>query len=188
MIAATRSGRLSSPWMIRFAFVGLGLASALIGVATFEVWQDANRWDPLGNYPVQTLLTADGTTPIGEPTYYLDDDITVRGVKCVDSDAPVQVSGVMSWTSIEPPGSIIEVGRGVATRDPGCTQATYSNPIPPAVMGRIAALVADGVEQSTWRISGVETPQRDGETGEQRAWSTPTFTIIHQVRGAGDAG
>lgn len=175
--------RLSSPWMIRLAYAALAAVVALVSVVTYETWQRASDWDPLGEYPVQTLLNADGTSPIGVPTYYLDDEITVQGKKCNAAASPVRISGTMSWISDQPPGTIITLGNSAGVRQPGCSQMTYSNPIPKPVLERVMQLTKQGQTQSVWHMAGVETPEREEGLGERRSWVTPSFIVVHRKRG-----
>lgn len=175
--------------------IATGIAILMVAFAAGAQWLEASRWDPLGEYPLQTVFSGD-TLPqsvnpptgsvdpsdtVGLPTFYLDDEINVFGVKCVKpDDGTVNVAGSLSWVSDQPPGRIIEVDRGGGPRGPGCVSRTYSNSIPDEVRVEIDRLTARGIFESDWHLSGTETPVKDdGTVGVDRTWVSTTFRIIH---------
>lgn len=174
----------------------VGIAILMVAFAAGAQWLNAARWDPLGEYPLQlvTAGTPGATPPTHAPTssqpgatgtaivtIYLDQNVTTVGVKCVnDDEGVVTVTGVLSWVSDRPSGHIIEVGRGGGPRGPGCVSSTYTNPIPAEVRADIDKLVARGVGESEWHLTGTETPVKpDGTTGLARTWVSTTFRVIH---------
>lgn len=149
----------------------------VVSAFTVDAWLGArDRFDPLGDYPTQQILNE---TVSDVPTLTLLEDVIVEGIKCSNETRPVQVSGVTTWVSVEPPGSIIQVGEGTALRNPGCEEFVFVNPIPPDVADRTLELFRDGLGSVEWRITGIETPIReDGKRGEPRTWTTEPFLII----------
>ena len=135
-------------------------------------------WNPLGEYPVQTVLNrADPAST--SPALRLGDQVEVTGSKCNATADNVTIVGTTSWVSVEPPGTALDVGGGTAVRVPGCTTRTFKNPIPPVVAERVRDLHDRGVTRSIWFITGTETPTRDdGPDGVKRVWVTENFTII----------
>jgi hypothetical protein len=153
------------------------LASAVVVCASVWVgarWFGPERpWNPLGAYPVQLV-----DVPHGEelPVIRLGDVVPVTGTKCV-RDGPVQISGVLSWQAIDPPGGNIQVGTGERVQRTGCVTQTFENPIPPAVVEVIAAQHARGLTDPVWRITGTETPVNGVRTGVPRVWVTDNFVV-----------
>jgi hypothetical protein len=182
-----------------FGAVVIGVAMLLMAFAAGARWLDATRWDPLGEYPVQTVFTGPSLPaalpPVGSqsgsglPTFRLDENISVFGTKCVKSaedtgtmDGIVTVTGDMSWVSNSPSGTIIPVAKGGGERGPGCVASTFSNPIPDKVREHILRLAEEGVYTTDWHLTGTETPVRgtgdSEEPGVSRTWISTNFRVI----------
>ena len=134
-------------------------AAVLAAVAGAQQVYIASRPEPAEvlHYPVQRVLSRVGGSD--RPSVRLGQDIEVRGTKCNDSTTPVPISGVTSWVSLDPPGTVIETGHGATVRAPGCSTRTYSNPIPELVAARTRAIAAaTSAPCVTWMVAGVETP------------------------------
>lgn len=172
----------------------VGMLVVVVSILTLAsvavtLWARAQRWDPLGDYPLQIASSpnipgrVDAPDLAGIPTIYRDEKITVTGIKCGAEPQAVHVIDVLRWVSDAPPGELIETGRGSGDRGPGCISATYRNPIPKAVQDAITDMAADGITQSTWHMTGTETPIRsNGETGVDRTWVSTSFVILHTDR------
>lgn len=178
------------------AAVTLFIGGALIGAYTLKVVLDANKWDPLGEYPIQVAFAPDepsvpksvvsnfDNTPSEDvTTIYWNQRIGSDAVKCVkDEFGTVKVRGILEWVRVEPPGEIIKVADGAAQRGPGCISQRFENFIPDEIRASMEKLKARGVESSVWRLTGTETPLREdtGAEGVPRTWITTTFRIIHE--------
>ena len=129
----------------------------LVGVAVVQQVYILTRPEPrqVLNYPAQKVLSRiDGVAMIR-----LGDELQVQGTKCNTLGEPVTVHGTTSWVSVDPPGSSIDVGSGVAVRQPGCVVKTYTNPLPQAVVTRTNELTAYlHTRCVTWQITGREVP------------------------------
>lgn len=141
------------------------VAFTAVAVAAFTFWISAQLnappppWDPIGEFPVQTVLQV------------TDEFVEIEGTKCYDE--AVQVVGAMSWRSVDPLGTTVEVGNGSVRREVGCLTQTFENSIPPEVR----AAVDRGV--TGWVINGSETPVDDiqGRNGVPRGWTTERFDL-----------
>ncbi len=133
------------------------------------------------DYPVQRVLnTVAGSN---RPTVLFGQDVTVRGTKCNTTPDPVAVSGVTSWVSVDPPGTVIEVGRGNTTRAPGCVTRVFSDPVPAGVLARTAAVVAHSAAPCmTWTITGREAPS--DPLIEPEVWTSEPFDVCPPTRPA----
>ena len=134
----------------------------------------ASRPEPVSvlHYPVQRVLS----TANGRPGVGLGADLRVRGTKCNDGPDPVPVTGVTSWVSVDPPGTVIETGRGNATRARGCVTRVYTNPIPDPVAARTRVLMAvSGAPCVTWTVTGREQPTNPLIRAE--TWTTEPFDV-----------
>lgn len=176
-----------TPYYVGMAVLAVSILS-LTSVAGY-FWFQSPQWDPLGHYPLQAASApntpgrVDAADPAQIPTIYQDEKITVTGIRCGDEPQPVHVIRVLHWVSHAPPGYLLEAGRGSADRGPGCISATYRNPIPKVVQDAIADMVKDGIQKSTWHMTGTETPIREnGETGVDRTWVSTSFVILHTDR------
>lgn len=183
-----------------FGGVVIGVAILLMAFSAGARWLEAARWDPLGDYPLQTVFSGDSlpqnvdpattlagsSSGTGPPSFYIDQEINIFGTKCVKTGveglSTVQVKGTLSWVSDNPVGRIIEVGSGGGTRGPGCITSTFNNPIPEVVLKEIERLAEKGITESDWHLTGTEVPVRtvDGveEEGVSRTWISTTFRVI----------
>ncbi len=151
----------------------LQLAALLILVVTFA-WQlasEQNRpFDPLGSYPIRVVAT----DPIR-----LGEDLVVTAIACTRVDEEITVETTQSWVSVNPPGTVVDVGTGLTIRQPGCTAEQLKYPMPVEVVRRIGKLVDEGHTETVWRITGTDTPlQIDGRRGMPRTWTTEEFTVV----------
>jgi hypothetical protein len=173
-------------WSIVFAAVAMLF---LLGAFVQHNYLEPGPWDPLGDYPMQVVMNDQRVIDPGETVW-------IRAVKCVDSSKPVVVEGHSQWQSVLPPGTIVPNGNGTATRYPagvrapklhginqpqpdknGCTTYEYENVLPDIVFDRAAEVCKATGHSSLWRLTGAETPVRDGEEGVTRAWESQAFRI-----------
>lgn len=166
-----RKARRSSMVLIVAVAVCLIAAAAIIGYLVAK----PSTWDPLGEYPIQNVESRiDGQTG---PAIKVGDVLLVSGVKC--STIPVQVRGTIGWISVDPPGTNIALPSGLTRRPEGCTAFAYKNVIPPEVVDRVHQLATNGIFESTWRITGSDTPiDAHGLEGSIRVWTTTNFKIV----------
>lgn len=159
-------------WSKAFLLVGLiALVIAGLLVAAVIVRPTSSQYDPLGNYPQQT---------VDKLTYHLNQTVNVTAQKCAKSDG-VMVHGDKSWTAVLSPGiHINEAGGSSALRFKSCGPTAhtrefhYRNLIPQAV----AAIVRQS-GPSLWRISGTDVPyDSEGRQGVARTWATQTFRLV----------
>jgi hypothetical protein len=158
--------------------LSVGIVSCLVAIAATigYIVGTPDVWDPLGEYPVQTVESRlDG---VEGPAVVAGGELTVKGVKCADE--AVKVEGAVAWSTVDPPGTLIELpSRGIARRDVGCTSFTFRNKMPAGVLDRVRELAASGQTISVWRISGEDVPSDDeGRKGSPRLWTTDNFKIV----------
>lgn len=129
------------------------------------------RFAPLVDYSVQQVLNEGPINP--------GDTIRVTGRKCVDSNVPIDVVGELGWQTLDPRGSIIKVGTGSSTYDPGCTTFQFANTWPAEAIQVTERLFADGFGEVVWHIVGTEWPLRaDGSRGEPVTFVTDNFVVV----------
>lgn len=137
---------------------------------------DEPPFDPLGEYPTQQVRSR--VEGMEGPAAMVGDVVVVAGIKCNGSDRPVKVRGSLSWVSIDPRGSIVQVGGGTAMRSPGCTSFRFENPMPDAVRDRSVELLGRGIVP-IWHITGYEEPiAPNGHPGVRRDWQTENFMVV----------
>lgn len=159
------------------AAIGVGMIAVLVaGVAVVRASRAVEPFDPLGDFPVQRVNSQ--VAGVAGPAVSATESLSVTGTKCSRQD--VTVSGHHSWTSIDPPGTIVETGRTSGVRrTKGCTSQTFANPIPAEVTERVRELAAQGVTRSVWELTGEECPQAPaGLTPVCRSWQSQNFTIV----------
>lgn len=174
-------------WLIVGAVLALITNALVFG---WYVFIKSPPWSPLGPYPTQTIRlpyeainlpdTSNQSSAAKFPTLIIKDgvwpDLPVKSEKCASETT--NVFGDLNWTSVEPPGSVFDISDGAtAIRVVGCTQFSYSNPVPDIVKKRIDDLNRQGQKTTLWRINGSETPIREGEKGLSVVWTTETFAI-----------
>lgn len=175
----------------RIGNIIIGIAISMLLVWGFHTWQEATRWDPLGEYPLQIITTTHTATiddldvddsDVGLPVIYLNQEVSSNGVKCVKpEEGVVQVKGQLSWVSDRPPGKIIDISGGAGTRGPGCVNYSFENDIPDKVLKEIERFSSEGLQHSTWHITGTEVPiKADGTEGVPRTWITTSFVVLHR--------
>jgi len=146
---------------IRRSLILFGLVLVVGTVAVISVTRDEPDWEPLGPFEEQTVLLV------------TDDFVSVVGTKCYSET--VTVTGSLSWRSIEPLGTIVNVFEGQADRvfadlDDGCLTQTFENSVPAEVLAH--------PEVTVWVINGVETPVADvngSRDGLLLTWTTEPF-------------
>lgn len=165
----------------RHTVVGLtAIALALLCLAAaivFYALQDPAVFAPLGPYPEQSVLL-----PVerGNPTLHLDNDplaVPVTGRKCVTGSG-YTISGVQSWQSVDPPGTIIRTGTGARDAVDGCTTVEFVNLVPRSVESAMRTQLRAGLHRPLWRLVGIETPERDGVEGTSVTWATEPFAVV----------
>lgn len=149
-------------------------------------------YDPFGQFPVQDVTLTDRVIEVERASGSLQSltlpvlvvegerwpDVPVEGTKCYDE--PVTVAGSVRWQLVIPPGSIVDLGDGSATRVAGCSSFQFLNPVPEDVRIRVRDLAEDGVSISVWQINGAETPLgHDGDVVTQ-GWETENFAIEYR--------
>lgn len=134
------------------------LGPTLILITLVFIWVQFARpfdWKPLSyvnpQEPLVSSIHAGGAIPI-------------RGTKCNDTDGAVSVSGKVYLVRLEPRTPKL-VHEGEAVRPPGCTTATWDNPIP--------ADTAPGA----YRFEGIEVAE-DGERVQRGAWYSDPFGVV----------
>ena len=128
---------------------------------------------PLGSYAEQKV-TSDRSFE-GMPAFVPNEQINVEGTKC--SSAAIQVFGVVNWIRVEPPGQTLMTSQGSRFAEVGCVTSQYANDIPPPVAEVVQDEAARGINNTVWRISGIETPidSETGRNGETATWLTEPF-------------
>ena len=161
------------------SLLALGL---LMGALGYKFLYDTDAWDPLSEYPEQTVVAddtylwedasaADGTIEV--PAVPLG-PVTVIGTKCADEN--VTISGDVAWLPTEPPGTPLGQAHGSITRGPGCLTRTFVNEPPDDVIAWAQKQLDAGITP-VMRIAGTDTPTRNGTAGEPRGWSTEPFAF-----------
>lgn len=140
------------------AFLLAGIALTMIVVGALYVLTGEDPWDPLGDYPVQEVLSVE------------DGHVLVEGTKCNDSNGPVRVRGTFNWQRVSPRGFIVSLGEGVAVREVGCVTQTFDNTIP-------AEVLEVNKPGDVWRLLGTETPI-NGREGVPVTWQTENFELL----------
>ncbi len=168
-------------------YVTILLAVILLTLFGYHEWQEFTKWDPLGDYPIQTVSSETKVLDTSQsisgavntsPSFTVDDFVYITGIKCVVGDRPVNVRGELSWVSDHPPGIVTGTVRGGGQREPGCTERTFANPIPEDVKDEVQRLAEKGITTTTWHLTGTEIPYREnGETGVPRTWVSTSFEI-----------
>lgn len=159
-----RAARLSVWALASLTVALLALAAAVL----YAELREPARWNPLGDYPVQVVTDQDHSIR-------LDGLVEVEATKCARER--VEVSGVLSWQAMDPPGANIETGSGTSVREEGCESFRFADPIPIEVREVIRAQHASGIEAPVWRITGTETPVDGDREGVPRIWVTENFEV-----------
>lgn len=153
----------------KIAYPAIAVLVALLAWLAWLVVTDDDPWNPLGEYPIQI---------VAELSQELGADVEVTGIKCNNTDAPVTVRGSLSWRSVDPAGTTVLVGEGVADRQPGCVATTFVNPQPDEVQARTVELCEDPTRTGVdWQIVGIETPTREAGDGVPRSYQSENITI-----------
>lgn len=128
------------------------------------------RYNPM-RYSVQTVLTKMPVTPTDGLT------IKVMGTKCSIADEPLVVRGTLTWQTLEPRGTTIQVGEGVREQKPGCESQVYDNPVPLPVLARTRTLLGNGLDRVVWQLTGIETVQHPNAAPQ--AWRTQNIVFVN---------
>lgn len=149
----------------RRAFITTALTiilGALVLINAALIWLviiEDGEWDPLGEYPLQEVLSVTTET------------VTVEGTKCNATDRPVRIKGSVAWQRVDPLGFVLAGGTGTNIRPPGCETETFENDIP-------ASVTRADRPGSLWRIVGVEIPvEPNGKEGRQVTFETEVFHL-----------
>lgn len=161
-------------------WIAVVLAVSLFALAGSVVWAELRtpvKWDPLGEYPVQTILSR--VPGVAGPAAQIDGPVDVLATKCNNTDHAVSVTTELAWKSVDPAGTAWSRGTSLDQREPGCQSLRFDNVIPPEVRALMQAQLDHGIEEPVWQIVGSETPVRDdGAEGVERRWSTQNFVIV----------
>lgn len=153
--------------------------SLVVGAVGWDLIHAA-AWDPLGHYPIQTVEHIDtvlwstgssSDTPIEVAAVPLG-PIRVAGTKCANEE--VTVHGTVFWQPVDPGGVGFPGGEGASLRQEGCQTFIYVNTPPPEVVAWAEGIIDSG-GTPIMRLTGTETPTRDGTEGEPRTWVTEPF-------------
>lgn len=136
------------------------LSVAIFGTAWYERELIGDVYNPLGEYPTQTVIDVNLNS------------VDVVAVKCNNSDQPVDVTGSLNWQRVDPVGFVFAAGTGVGVREPGCATLEFENTIPSEVKRA-------NCTECVWIISGIDTPYKPdtGERGVPRIWQTEEFQL-----------
>lgn len=142
------------------------LAGSIVG-ALFAYRALTPPFDPI-YFPGQHVATT---------SVHLGGGVQVKSTRCNRSKHPVTMNSTKEWVSIQPAGTIVQVGLTSVTVPPGCATLTALNPMPPDVVSHTSALLASGgLTSVTWKISVVDVPQ-----GHRNAptvgWSTTPIVV-----------
>lgn len=178
-------GKAWHSWMNggRYKIIGAALAGGAIVLACVAIYawrtDEEPPFDPLGTYATQDVFNR--VPGVDGPAVRIGDDVTVRGTKCNDTTAPVQVTTRLYWRTAVPAGTVIAYPALDApnTRTPGCTTRRYVNEIPDEVVRRSRQFHADGITP-VWFLIGTDTPINpdNGQAGVTRTWQTENFAIL----------
>lgn len=160
----------------RLTLVLLVSTFVLMAATGWIVWRiiDGEPQDVLDNKVPQNVGNRLGGVSAVIPAATLGEQISVTGTKCNRSGEPVQVSGVIYWQTVTPPGTTIPAGGGQSTRQPGCDTRTYMNPMPDKVRERTEQIVADdGRKWVEWQIVGHENVVGDRAARSAIWWTQP---------------
>lgn len=155
-----------------------GVAIGVLIVALAAQWNSGRQRVGL-HYPEQTVISR--LPGLDDPATTYRIPLQVRAKKCVLGKVPIAVTGVLSWTSLEPAVTTVEVSRGANVRQPGsCQEETYLNEIPTQVIERTDQLLAAvGGRCVRWRITGNETPTDHRIRPE--TWMTQPFWLCREA-------
>jgi hypothetical protein len=161
--------------------VSLVLCLLAVVVLTFALLH-GEQYDPLGEYPVQRVdSTIAGRNRPSALTS--QGEVKITGTKCANDET--QVRGETTWLEIEPGGIAVNLGMTTGVRQRGCTTQSFRNDIPDKVLDRVAKLAARGVNESTWQLTGTETPiDDDGRRGLPRTWQSQNFVLVYDGLGS----
>ena len=173
---AAKVGRQASTAVWALFAVAVALVVVAASLLYIEL-RTPERWDPLGDYPTQQVLSR--VPGVEGPATTAHGTVDVTATKCSNADEPIEIDTELAWRSVDPGGAAWSRGHSQAVRDPGCTSLRFDNPIPPQVRALVAAQHDAGYPAPVWQIVGVETPVRhNGTEGVETRWRTENFTIV----------
>lgn len=159
-------------WLLATSLIATSVALIIISIAVIVALHQPAPWNPLGDYPDQTVLSR--VPGHKGPAIKVGGVLSVKGTKCAKE--AVTVRGASFYQSVDVPGTFVPNGAGIALRVQGCTTKTFSNPLPEAVL----ATADNPFGAHMWIITGTETPVRDDGKGEgiARIWKSEPFEVI----------
>lgn len=173
---ATPAGGIPKEFRSKVVIFQLALLAVLLVVAV-GTWR-ANRVEKVLDYPTQKVTNRLPT--IVDPALTYHQELNVLARKCVLGDREIPLTGITSWVSVSPAGTIIDVGTGSAVRQPGCKDGRFVNPIPDIVIMRTDQMLRiTGGDCVRWRLTGTETPSNRHFAPE--VWSTEEFWLCDEV-------
>lgn len=155
------------------------LALALLisfAVVAFLLWRESNL--PVLDHvdPQIVLSRVDG---VAVPAATLGDgEVEVQAVKCNRTGEPLSARVSISWTTLDPRGTVIGPVSSVSTYEPGCATVTFLNPFPVQVVLRTREILRDDPERGyvEWVITGTEKAI-DKRLAPEESWRTQPFRI-----------
>lgn len=155
-----------------------GVVIGVLAVALVAQWNSGRQRVGL-HYSEQAVVSR--LPGLDDPATTYAVPLQVRVQKCVLGKVAIPVTGVMSWTSVDPVITTVEVSRGASVREPGpCREEVYLNDIPAPVIKRTEqVLAASGGTCVRWRIIGNETPTDSRIRPE--TWATQPFWLCREA-------
>lgn len=137
-------------------------------------------FDPLGPYEDQTVVNR--VAGQEGPAVLVGQNVDVEGRKC--STEEVDVVGSFTWIMEEPQRLVTPGESGQTRRIKGCEDLDFTNSMPWTVIAEAKRQAALGVYQTTWVISGTETPlSPKGQRGQPIVWTTEPFVVVVDSHG-----
>lgn len=160
----------------KFLFISLALL-VLLNIVVVVSRLNAGRDDrPLSNYSAQRMTTeVDGA----RPSLFLGTPATVSGRKCNSSGAPISVTYLYSWRTVEgEEGISVPSSSGKTDMLPGCQNIQSTRNMPSGVQRITAERIDAGEPYVEWFIQGIEALIDDeGTLGQIKYWRTNKFRI-----------
>ena len=156
-----------------FLTVALLLNILVLTGLSVVVWRSAHYEFQPFRFPEQQVLNrlpGKGDVPAAR----LGDAIVVRATKCNTSDRTFNVTAIVSWASVDPPGSIYGFSAPGGSVSPGCVTRTFVNHVPDSAVEQMKTLLVSR-PYVVWQIRGAQTAAI--KNGATRVWTTEPFYI-----------